>query len=337
MVLLTQAPKMPEMLGQFCSVEIEASVTSIGDGAFAGSGLTSVMIPGSVRSIGNSAFFYCPRVAKVTIPASVTNIGGAAFEGCPRLTTIMVDPQNLYYSSLSGVLFDKNQTTLIEFPGGLTGRYAIPESVTSIEGGAFWGCDGLTSVTIPPRVTSIGDWAFEGCNFPSITIPASVTTIGENAFYACNNFGSVYFLGNAPTADASVFVDDDSVPLYVYYLPGTTGWSSTFALRPTALLLLPNPLILNNGSGFGVQSNAFGFTISWATNLSVVVQACTNLANPIWTPLQSLNLTNGLAYFSDPQWTNYPPAITASARLERHESREKSKSRIRLRGATCCW
>jgi hypothetical protein len=55
-----------------------------------------------------------------------------------------------------------------------------------------------------------------------------------------------------------------------------------------------------------VQSNSFGFTISWATNISVVVEASTDLANPVWTPLQTNTLTNGSFSFSDPQWTNYP-------------------------------
>jgi hypothetical protein len=55
-----------------------------------------------------------------------------------------------------------------------------------------------------------------------------------------------------------------------------------------------------------VQSNAFGFVISWATNASVVVEACTNLASPVWQPIQTNTLTGGTAYFSDAQWTNYP-------------------------------
>ena len=65
-------------------------------------------------------------------------------------------------------------------------------------------------------------------------------------------------------------------------------------------------MILNSGASFGVQSNAFGFTISWATNVSVVVEACTNLANPVWTPLQTNALTNGSFYFSEPVQTNLP-------------------------------
>ena len=92
----------------------------------------------------------------------------------------------------------------------------------------------------------------------------------------------------------------------VYYLPGTTGWGTTFGGRPTALWFLPNPLILNNGPSFGVQTNGFGFIISWATNTSVVVEACTNLANPVWSPVSTNTLTDGSSYFSDPQWTNYP-------------------------------
>ena len=112
-----------------------------------------------------------------------------------------------------------------------------------------------------------------------------------------------YFAGTAPIADSNVFSDDSAT---VYYLPGTTGWSNTFAGRPTVFWFLPNPLILNNGPGPGVQSNAFGFTISWATNISVVVGACTNLANPDWVPLRTNALTNGSFYFSDPQWKNFP-------------------------------
>ena len=92
----------------------------------------------------------------------------------------------------------------------------------------------------------------------------------------------------------------------VYYLPGTTGWGATYGGRPTAQWWLPNPVILNIGPGFGGQTNGFGFIISWATNLSVVVEACTNPANPIWSPLQTNTLRSDSLYFSDPQWTNYP-------------------------------
>ena len=75
---------------------------------------------------------------------------------------------------------------------------------------------------------------------------------------------------------------------------------------PTAPWFLPNPQILNFEPGFGIQPGGFGFTISWATNASVVVEAATNLANPVWIPVSTSPLTSGTSYFSDPQWTNYP-------------------------------
>jgi hypothetical protein len=65
-------------------------------------------------------------------------------------------------------------------------------------------------------------------------------------------------------------------------------------------------VILNGEPSFGVGANGFGFTISWATNASVVVEAATNLANPVWIPVSTSPLTGGTNYFSDPQWTNYP-------------------------------
>jgi hypothetical protein len=71
------------------------------------------------------------------------------------------------------------------------------------------------------------------------------------------------------------------------------------------LWYLPTPLILTGDDSFGVLNNSFGFTISWATNVSVVVEACTNLANPIWTPLATNALVSGTTYFSD----SIPPAL----------------------------
>ncbi len=92
----------------------------------------------------------------------------------------------------------------------------------------------------------------------------------------------------------------------VYYLPGTSGWGTTFGGRPTAFWSLPYPVILGFGAGFGVKSNGFGFTISWATNTPVVVEASADLGSQSWFPVGTNTLTNGAFYFSDPSWTNYP-------------------------------
>ena len=115
---------------------------------------------------------------------------------------------------------------------------------------------------------------------------------------------AVCFQGNAPSI--STFGVGRISAATVYYLPGTTGWGATFGGLPTAPWVLPNPIILNNGPSFGVQANRFGFVISWARNLSVVVEACTDLTQPVWSPVGTNTLTDGSSYFSDPQWTNRP-------------------------------
>src|SRR5262249_1321493 len=147
---------------------------------------------------------------------------------------------NSSYSSVDGVLFDKSQTTLIQYPEGKTGRYAVPNSVTSIWSAAFSGCSSLTSVTIPNSVTSIGLQAFSGCSsLTSVTIPNSVTRIWDGAFSGCTSLKGVYFQGDAPLLPLLGGLDptalDGANDTIVYYLPGTTGWGTAFGGRPTAL------------------------------------------------------------------------------------------------------
>jgi hypothetical protein len=334
------------------SVTIPNSVTNIGDFAISDcTSLTSVTIPNSVTSIGYGAFSGS-SLTNVTIPDSVTTIGGFPFIGCWNLDAISVDSSNQNYGSIGGVLFDKRQTTLIQYPDAKAASYTIPNTVTTIGDHAFSDCTSLTSVSIPNSVTVIGNGAFELCtNLPSImipdsvtsigngafsdctsltgvtipnsvisiggrafyrctslsnvTIPNSVTSIGGAAFALCTNLTGVYFQGNAPTLEEG-FVFENDYHATAYYLPGITGWSTNYGGVPGALWTLPYPLILNKARGFGVQSNGFSFTVSWATNLSVVVEASSTLSNPIWSPLTTNNLVGGSFYFTDPQWTKYP-------------------------------
>jgi hypothetical protein len=91
----------------------------------------------------------------------------------------------------------------------------------------------------------------------------------------------------------------------VYYLPDTTGWDD-FS-NQTGVPIAPwLPAMQTSDCSFGVQTNQFGFNINWASGKTVVVEACTNLSNPDWQPVRTNTLTTGSAYFSDPQWTNYP-------------------------------
>lgn len=172
------------------SIEIPDSVTCIGDWAFRNcTGLTSITIPSSVTSIGLAAFQDCINLTDVTISNGVTSIYEVAFAGCTGLTSITIpssvtsiiyDPfqrctsltsikvadANTAYSSVNGVLFNKDITELVRYPEGkgkVSTVYAIPDSVTSIDSAAFNSCTGLTSLVLPDSVTSIDGAAFYDC------------------------------------------------------------------------------------------------------------------------------------------------------------------------------
>ena len=132
-----------------------------------------------------------------------------------------------------------------------------------------------------------------------MTIGDSVTSIGNAAFKHCASLTGVYFKGNPCSLGARVFEFDYNAT--VYYLRGTTGWTTlgTFGGLP---IVLWNPQAQN----LGVQANEFGFNITGTSDLVIVVEACTDLANPDWSPVGTNTLTGGSSYFSDPQWTNYP-------------------------------
>jgi hypothetical protein len=178
----------------------------------------------------------------------------------------------------------------------------IGNAVTTIGDYAFVDCYALANVTIPHSVTSIGQHAFEYCSsLSSVTIPNSVTNIGDRAFCLCSSLTALHFQGNAPKiGGTNLFQNSGNAT--VYYLPGTTNWGTTFGGRPTALW---RPQI-SGDSSFSLQSDQFGFNINWASGMVAVVEACTNLTDSSWYPIQTNTLPADSSYFNDPNWTNNP-------------------------------
>jgi hypothetical protein len=241
-----------------------------------------------------------------------TNADGSAniasYAGPPWTVTIPSNINTLFVSSVGENAFWDCPLTSVEIPG----------NVTSIGEDAFALCGDLTNATVAEGVVSIGEGAFIECgSLASVTIPASVTSIGDYAFEASGVI-SVYLKGNAPAVGSLAFNGIGSG--IVNYLPGSSGWGD-FALKTGLWAVLWSPLIQTSEGPFGVRNDQFGFGITntgftgyspfpgaypGTYNPSVVVEVCTNLVNPVWTRLQTLTVTNGSCYFSEPFQPNTP-------------------------------
>jgi hypothetical protein len=148
-------------------------------------GKTAYTVPDSVTNIGMGAFSSCGKLFFVTISSNVVSIADYAFGGCYSLAAITVDTNNSTFMSVGGILFDKSQTTILQYPAAKTGSYSIPIGITNIGNYAFYDCTSLTNVTIPDGVVSIGTNAFYGCtSLTNVSIPENVLNIGNQAFLA---------------------------------------------------------------------------------------------------------------------------------------------------------
>jgi hypothetical protein len=297
------------------SISLPDSITAIANATFSQcSSLTNITIGNNVADIQSMAFYQCTSLSHVTIPNGVVSIDGSSFENCSNLISISL-PNSLRSigsssfqscTSLANVTIPDSVTNLADRAFylclGLT-NVTIGSGLTDIQDYTFYQCRGLTSLAIPDNITAIGMGAFELCiNLSTVYLGKNVASIGPSGFSNCYALAGIYFSGNSPPGDSSgsVFSIDNRV--IIYYAPGTTGWSTVYDLRP-ALPWIPQ--IHTSDMSFGVKSNSFGFNVTWASGMSLVVEAATDVVTPVWVPLATITLKNCSGYFSDPQWANY--------------------------------
>ncbi len=188
-----------------------------------------LVIPADVTKIKANVLGRYYKINKIVIPESVTSIEDQAFSGCSGLSVIEVDPNNQYYCSEDGILYNKNKTEIICYPSAKNGeQFVIPDSVTNIMGGAFYGCNSLIKVVIPDGVTTIGDYAFYGCsNLTEIEIPSSVKNIGDKAFYGCESIVSVVIPNSVTGIGEGAFEECNSLESITIPFIGESRYATT--------------------------------------------------------------------------------------------------------------
>jgi BspA type Leucine rich repeat region (6 copies) len=288
---------------------IPNSVTVIGEQAFAAcTGLTSVVIPNSVISIESYAFDSCTSLTSITIGAAITSLTYTTFTNCHKVTnlTISAGTTSISYSplallGLTSVTISDSVTSIggNAFSGFTTlTNITIGNSVTSIGTSAFQSCSALTSVTIPNSVTSIGTSAFQSCSaLTGVTIGSGVASIGNSAFLTCPNLITIYIKGNAPSLGTTVFTANPKSN--VYYLLGTTGWTSTYGGLSTVALGLPtitgqpSSIIANasENTAFSVIAKTnFPLTLSYQWYRNGLIIATATAASLYLNDVQSTNV-----------------------------------------------
>ncbi len=220
------------------NVMISARHLQIGNQAFSRcSNLSEISLPEGVVDIKTHAFAHCGNLVRVKIPASMTSLGDSPFTGCNKLTSIELASGNPSFCAVDGILFSKDKTSLLVYPGGKQGSYEVPSGVQRIGAWAFGHSPYLSGIIIPSSVARIDDCAFIECSsLEYVEIPATIDVIRKGTFERCRALKKVRCDGNVPiAADSESAVFSDSPAVTVYYRPGTKGWGPTFGGRPTAV------------------------------------------------------------------------------------------------------
>ena len=205
-------------------------VTAIAERVFVScSELTEIVIGDNVTTLGEF-LFTCDNLKRITLGSGVRDINSYTFADSLNLESVLVSKENPYFvSDENGVLFNKEKTKLVFAPRTISGSYKVPDSVTTIGGWAFGGCENLTNLTLPRGLETIENHAFVVCrkmtingipdsvrvidrqafshcaSLESVIIPEGVTEIGELAFRGCTSLKSVKLPDSLKTINMGAF------------------------------------------------------------------------------------------------------------------------------------
>ncbi len=196
------------------NIKLPGTIKSIGSRAFYGvSGLETFIIPSSVEIIEDYAFCDCVNLKSINIPSNVESIGKHAFYDTENLEKIAVDNSNKNYSSINGVLYNKDKTELIFYPAVRTEtEFVVPEGVKKFSEGAFSNAVNLTKIWLPSTLEAIADYSFDGCTAISdIVLPEGLKSIGRRAFAECSSLNQITIPDSVEEIGIAAFYNSDSL------------------------------------------------------------------------------------------------------------------------------
>ncbi len=203
--------------------------------------------------VDNGGFYNCAELKTVHLGEGVQSVIAGAFNNGSSLEQITVDVNNPYFSAQDGVLFNKNQTTILLYPAGRTEQtYSIPDTVTAIGGRAFNYCANLTMVEIPDSVSNIGIGAFSNCSaLTSLSIPDKVTGILDNTFSYCNNLRNIIIPDSVTTIGYAAFYNCESlVNVIIPDNVTTIGNSAFYRCESLTNVIIPDGVTSIGGYAF---------------------------------------------------------------------------------------
>lgn len=206
---------------EFCSslteVTLPEGLEKIENYAFSGcSSLTEIALPESLKSIYSSAFGNCTNltalqvgtwlgkihtgqislsnIQTLTLTDQAGQVSDSVWKSFSGLSEIKVSEDNAYYSAVNGVLFNKDQTTLIYYPPCREmEEYAIPDTVTTVAGTAFYGCTGVKSVVVPDQVATVESGAFVNAQITEFTLGKAASLLSRDWYQIRNDYYDTYY------------------------------------------------------------------------------------------------------------------------------------------------